>query len=1747
MNLVKLDPSGNPTGTPYTGSIVDTSALASGHTPAAGYFAPITMYPSYKNHTNASAPADNTCYQVVAGTPTQRTLTVNVAPGGSGSVIKFPNKATYNNGESVQLTAVPAAGYAFSNWSGDLSGSANPATITMDGDKTVTANFVVAVCSDVTLYTVKDNWLRASQATTNYGGATTLSMNPNGTNSQFALLQWDLSSIPANATINTANLTFYVTDVSPNTYYLYDLKRSWVEGTGTTDSTPSTTSSNWNTTDGVTTWGTGGAQDTTSDRNSTNLWGAGTSTFTSLGDATVALNTSGVGVVQGWYNTPASNFGLTIQNPATASDYLIIASKEAATEAQRPRLNINYCIPQTGPTITTGGTLTAFSSQPGVPSAAQTYSVAGSNLTDSILITPPSGFELSTDGTNYYPSLTLNQSGGSVGTTTIHVRLNSATEGTPSGNIVHSSAGATAKNIAASGTVLYVYTLTAGNDGHGSVTLSPAGGSYNNGTTVTLTPVPNTGFKFSNWSGDNALQLTDLGNGSYTILMNGNKTVSANFAAKAQYALTTAVSPEGTGSITLNPSGGTYYEGDVVTLTAAPGSGSGYAFSSWTGHLTGSTNPTTLIMDGDKFVTAIFTVAPTCTTVNLEAADDNYISSYSTSTTNNYGASTTLKVTRNASSAQRGSLFKWNVSSIPSGATVSSASLTLYVSTAASQVYNLYNMRRSWVEGTGASSESGDGATWLTYDGTNTWMTSGAANTSADRYDTNLWGAGTSSFSSTGSKTVSLNTDGIAVVEGWIAGTTSNYGLTMQNYSSTSVSDDLQFASSENTTYAGPTLNISYCTGGTPNYTLTMSNDGHGTVTLDPVGPTYTAGTVVTLTPAPASGYEFATWTGTNAEDPSDNGTGTWSLTMNSNKSIQANFTLLPVNVAPNQPVLVQPLDNATGVATPPTLKVTASDPNTTDTNLSVSFYGRPVGATTGEDFRVVVIPDPQNYATSYPTVYTNHLQWIATNKTSSNIVFATAVGDLVNTATSTTEYGHADTAFDTLDAGGVAYSVSPGNHDYSLTNYNVYFGTSRFSGKSWYQGYTGTGNENNYSFFSASGNDFILINLGYNPSTTYMNWADALLKANPTKRGIVVSHSIINIDNSWTYETLYTNLKDNPNLFLMLCGHMHSSSDGAAYRAELGDDGHTIHIVQADYQDFPGSGYLRILRFSPANDKIYATTYSPITSGSLTSYPDQMEMVYDLASGSSAAYTLIGTTTTTNGGDASVIWGERSDNTEYEWYATVSDGTETVTGPTWSFTTGTGNSAPTDISLSNSSVAENQSANTPVGALSTTDPDTGNTFTYSLVSGAGDTDNASFNISGDSLRTSAVFDYETKSSYAIRVRTTDQGGLYTEKTFTVAVSDVNDAPVLGAIGNRSVNELVLLTFTATAIDANLPPQTLTFSLANGTSGAVPTGAAIDGSSGVFTWTPTEAQGPGVYTFDVCVSDGTASDCEMISVTVSEVNVAPVITEGDSVNVTMTKNGVPTPFSLILHATDADGGDTLTWSISTAAGQGTASASGTGLTKDIGYTPGTDYVGSDSFVVQVSDGNGGTDTITVNVTIQDVHSISIALVAGWNLVSFNVHPVDTDIANVLASISGNYNLVYAWVDGTWQHYDPAQPFGNTLVSLDESMGFWVQMTTPGTLIVTGTAPSTSGIALKAGWNLVSFPGATSQTLPEAFTLNDVDLTNLNLVTAMHADMPADPWLLYDPIAPNYVNDLTELTPGWGYWISVVSDDTWTVP
>ncbi len=106
-----------------------------------------------------------------------------------------------------------------------------------------------------------------------------------------------------------------------------------------------------------------------------------------------------------------------------------------------------------------------------------------------------------------------------------------------------------------------------------------------------------------------------------------------------------------------------------------------------------------------------------------------------------------------------------------------------------------------------------------------------------------------------------------------------------------------------------------------------------------------------------------------------------------------------------------------------------------------------------------------------------------------------------------------------------------------------------------------------------------------------------------------------------------------------------------------------------------------------------------------------------------------------------------------------------------------TEDSAPTAISLFPNGVDENQPAGTLVGSFSTTDLTPGDSFTYALVAGDGDVDNASFEIVGHQLRTTAAFDCETKSSYSIRVRTSDAAGLWYEQGFTIAVNDVNEVP----------------------------------------------------------------------------------------------------------------------------------------------------------------------------------------------------------------------------------------------------------------------------------------------------------------------------------------------------------------------------------
>ncbi len=241
-------------------------------------------------------------------------------------------------------------------------------------------------------------------------------------------------------------------------------------------------------------------------------------------------------------------------------------------------------------------------------------------------------------------------------------------------------------------------------------------------------------------------------------------------------------------------------------------------------------------------------------------------------------------------------------------------------------------------------------------------------------------------------------------------------------------------------------------------------------------------------------------------------------------------------------------------------------------------------------------------------------------------------------------------------------------------------------------------------------------------------------------------------------------------------------------------------------------------------------------------------------------------------------------------------------------------NRAPTNITLSNASVLESQPVNTTVGTLTATDPDVLNTHVFSLVAGAGSTDNASFNISGTTLRTSAILDFEVKSSYSIRVRVTDQGGLTFERQFTIAVVNTSDPMIDITLSPPSVpeNQPALTPVGTLSAIGGVVPGPDTFTLVAG---------AGDNNNGSFQISGSTLQTNAVFNFEagssysirVQATDGTYTFSKALTVTITNVNEVPT-------NLTLSSAFVDENLPVgtvvgLLTATDPDAGDTFTWAL----------------------------------------------------------------------------------------------------------------------------------------------------------------------------------------------------------------------------------------
>ena len=170
------------------------------------------------------------------------------------------------------------------------------------------------------------------------------------------------------------------------------------------------------------------------------------------GFGVIANNTTSALVDYGTSGSAAA----TDATGAVANDSLDFASWNNQTN-QNYILGLRGAGPVTPTVNVTGSAFNAFSTTAGTPSAAQTVIVGGSNLTGAVTITPPTGFEVSSDGTTFSSSVSLTPVSGSVAGTTISVRLSGSSAGSFTGDVSFASTGATTQTRAVSGTVTSAY------------------------------------------------------------------------------------------------------------------------------------------------------------------------------------------------------------------------------------------------------------------------------------------------------------------------------------------------------------------------------------------------------------------------------------------------------------------------------------------------------------------------------------------------------------------------------------------------------------------------------------------------------------------------------------------------------------------------------------------------------------------------------------------------------------------------------------------------------------------------------------------------------------------------------------------------------------------------------------------------------------------------------------------------------------------------------------------------------------------------------------------------------------------------------------------------------------------------------------------------------------------------------------------------------------------------------------------
>ena len=450
------------------------------------------------------------------------------------------------------------------------------------------------------------------------------------------------------------------------------------------------------------------------------------------------------------------------------------------------------------------------------------------------------------------------------------------------------------------------------------------------------------------------------------------------------------------------------------------------------------------------------------------------------------------------------------------------------------------------------------------------------------------------------------------------------------------------------------------------------------------------------------------------------------------------------------------------------------------------------------------------------------------------------------------------------------------------------------------------------------------------------------------------------------------------------------------------------------------------------------AENSSTVTSVMATDSDAGQTLTYSIAGGADAAQFTINSSTgqlsfasapnyeapTDNGG-----------NNVYDVTVQVSDGQGGMDTQAIAVTVANVNEGPTDLALSANSVAENATTGTVVGTISGTDPDAGDTKTYSLTDTAG----GRFAIDPATgvliVADGSLLNYEGATSHTVTVRVTDSGGQSYRETFTINLTNVNEGPT-GADTTVTLSEdtshtLSTANFGFSDVDAGdtmsavrietLPTAgTLTLSGVAVTAGQVVSVAELTAGNLVFT-PAANASGAGyaAVTFSVRDSAGAYDTApNTLTFTVTAVNDAPTDLSLSANSVA--ENAATGTVVGTVTGTDVDTGDTKTYSLTDTAGGRFAIDSATGqLTVADGSLLNYEAASTHSVIVRVTDSGRLTydETFTINLTNVN-ETPTITSNGGGATASLNVAEQETTVTTVAAvDVDAGTPLTYSIAGG----------------------------------------------------------------------------------------------------------------------------------